>query len=96
MKNINNDNSKTTDSLFINENTLKNGKIISNEVQNLFQGGQRRGAIQKRNKPKKEDKKNMDLETSASSKNNVIKSITNYFLKNRKVHIFFINLFHKN
>ena len=56
------------------------------ESQNLFLGGQRRGVIQKNKKSSKTENKNDDMETSASSKKkDVIKSITNYFLKNRKV-----------
>ena len=56
------------------------------EAQNLFLGGQRRGVIQKNKKSSKTEKRNDDMETSASTKKkNVIKSITNYFLKNRKV-----------
>ena len=61
-------------------------KNETEESQNLFLGGQRRGVIQKNKKSTKTENKNDDMETSASSKKkNVIKSITNYFLKNRKV-----------
>ena len=61
-------------------------KNETEKSQNLFLGGQRRGVIQKNKKSTKTENKNDDMETSASSKKkNVIKSITNYFLKNRKV-----------
>ena len=68
------------------KNNPSNNEIVSKEPQNLFLGGQRRGVIKKNNKIDKSKKETMDMETSASSKKkNMIKSITNYFLKNRKV-----------
>ena len=66
-----------------------NDKISTKEPQNLFLGGQRRGVIKKTKTSEKPKNETMDMEASASTqKKNMIKSITNYFLKNRRVYKF--------
>ena len=85
--------SMNTGSKSLPKNDPSNNEIVKKEPQNLFLGGQRRGVIKKNNKLEKPKKETMDLETSASSKKkNMIKSITNYFLKNRKVNTVCISI----
>ena len=75
------------------KNNPSNNEIVSKEPQNLFLGGQRRGVIKKNKKSERPKEETMDMETSASTKKkNMIKSITNYFLKNRKVNTVCISI----
>ena len=87
-------NSVSTGPKILPKNNPSNNEIVSKEPQNLFLGGQRRGVIKKNKKSERPKEETMDMETSASSKKkNMIKSITNYFLKNRKVNTLCIIIF---